>query len=262
MNKTTRILLGTVTSLALVTPTVGLAGAAHATGQSSQAQGAQTQAAQTLAAESKAKPKKKNKGKKSKAKKKLAISANKGYVHYGLTTDTVTVKAKGARKGKVTFAIDGVDAGTVKLKKRKATLTIPSTLTVGEHVVTAKVKKHKTAKIKIVSHNTTMTLATTAVTVNRATYDAPNITGQLLYKGAVATTGWVDAYLDDGSLTIGSDSPDLLGVHSVKADGSFQLYTHDFLEFPPGTYTMKAFFEYDAGFDEYLFGTPITVTVI
>ncbi|WP_181310140.1 hypothetical protein [Nocardioides campestrisoli] len=252
MNKTTRILLGTVTSLALVTPTVGLAGAAHASGES------QTQAAQTQAAESKAKPKKKkNKSKKQK----LAISAKKGYVHFGLTTDTVTVKAKG-RKGKVTFAIDGVDAGTVKLKKRKATLTIPATLAIGEHVVTAKVKKHKTAKIKIVSHNTTMTLATTAVTVNRATYDAPNITGQLLYKGAVATTGWVDAYLDDGSLTIGSDSPDLLGVHSVKADGSFQLYTHDFLEFPPGTYTMKAFFEYDAGFDEYLFGTPITVTVI
>lgn len=246
MNKTTRILLGAVTSIALVTPTVALTGAAQAVGGS-------THAVQKSEAKAKVK---------AKAKKKLAISATKGFVHYNLTTDTVTVKAKGFRKGKVKFAIDGVSAGTVKLKKRKATLAIPATLAVGEHVVTAKVKKVKTKKIKIVSFNTTMTLSTTAVTVNRATYDAPTITGQVIYKGNVATQGWVDTYNDDGALTIGSDSPDLLSVSSVGADGTFQTYTHDYLDFPPGTYTMKAFFEYDAGFDEYLFGIPVTVTVI
>lgn len=240
MNKTTRILLGALTSIALVSPTVGLAGTAQATGET-------TQVRQLL---------------KVKANKKLAISAGKGYVHHNLTTDTVTVKAKGFRKGKVKFAIDGVSAGTVKLKKRKATLSIPSSLAVGEHVVTAKVKKVKKAKVKIVSFNSTMTLATTSVTVNRAEYEAPSITGQVVYKGSVATKGWVDTYNDDGDLTLGSASPDLLGVSSVKADGTFQIYTHDYLDFAPGTYTMKAFFEYDAGYDEYLFGTPITVTVV
>lgn len=242
MNKTTRILLGAVTSLALVTPTVGLAATAQA---------ADTSTTTTVSS-----------AKVQQAKKKLAISAAKGYVHFNLTTDTVTVKAKGFRKGKVKFAIDGVDAGTVKLKKRKATLTIPATLPAGEHVVTAKAKKVKKAKIKIVSYNSTMTLSATAVTVNRATFDAPKITGQVVYKSNVASQGWVDTYNDDGDLTVGSDSPDLLGVSSVAADGTFTLYTHDYLDMAPGVYTMKAFFEYDAGFDEYLFGTPITVTVI
>ena len=241
MNKTTRILLGALTSIALVTPTVGLAAAAQATGDS-------THARQV------AKPKK--------AKKKLTITAKKGYVHANLTTDVVTVKAKGFRKGKVAFAIDGVDAGTVKLKKRTATLTIPASLAIGEHLVTAKAKNAKKAKVKIVSYNSTMTLETTNVTVNRAAYDSPTISGQLVYKGAVATTGWVDTYNDDGDLTIGSDSPDLLAVSSVNADGTFKFYTYKYLQFPPGTYTLRAYFEYDAGYDEYLFGTPVTVTVI
>ena len=127
--------------------------------------------------------------------------------------------------------------------------------------MTAKLKKLK-AKVKIVSYNSTMTLSTTAVTVNRATYDAPTITGQLIYKGVVANQGWVDTYNDDGSLTVGSESPDLLGPASVKPGGTFEIYTHDYLDFAPGTYTMRAFFEYDAGYDEYLFGTPVTVTVI
>ncbi len=239
MNKTTRILLGALTSIALVAPTVALAGSAQASDESTHTM-------------QRAKPK---------AKQKLKLSAKKGYIHYSLTTDTVTVTAKGFKKGKVAFAIDGVAAGKVKLKKRKATLTIPSSIAIGDHVVTAKLKKKK-AKVKIVSYNSTMTLSTTAVTVNRATNDAPTITGQLIYKGQAANQGWVDAYNDDGSLTVGSDSPDLLGPASVDPGGAFQIYTHDYLDFAPGTYTMRAFFEYDAGYDEYLFGTPVTVTVI
>lgn len=242
MSKTTRILLGSVASLALVTPTIALAGTAQAT------DGATTHAAAA------AKPKAK--------KKKLAISAAKGFIHAGLTTDTVTVKAKGFRKGKVKFTINGADAGTVKLKKRTATLAIPASLPVGEHVVKAKVKKAKAASVKILSHNTSMTLATTAVTVNRATYDAPEIPGQVIYKGNVASEGYVDYYHDDGAITFGSDSPDLLGVRAVDVDGTFEIFTYEYLDYPPGTYTMKAYFEYDAGYDEYLFGTPITITVI
>lgn len=244
MKKTTRILLGALTTGALIAPSVGLAGAAQAVSV-----GESTLAMQLV---------------KSKEKAKLSISARNGFVHYGLTSDEVKVKVKGVKKGKVKFTLDGVDAGTVKLKRRTATLAIPATLAIGEHVVKAKLKKvkAKAKKIKIVSYNTTMTLSTTAVTVNRAKYDAPSITGQVIYKGNAADKGYVDTYNDDGDLTIGSDSPDLLGVASVDPGGAVEIYTHDYLDFAPGTYTMKAFFEYDAGYDEYLFGAPITVTVI
>lgn len=243
MKKTTRILLGALTSAALIAPSVGLAGSAQA-----------NSAGESTHAKQMAKPKKK--------KAKLSISAKTGYVHFGLTTDEVKVKVKGVKKGKIKFTLDGADAGTVKLKKRSATLAIPATLPVGEHVVTAKMKKAKTKKIKIVSYNTTMTLSTTAVTVTKAKFDAPSITGQVIFKGAVADHGYVDAYNDDGDITIGSDSPDLLGVHGVDANGAVEIYTTDYIDYAPGVYTMKVFFEYDAGYDEYLFGTPITVTVV
>lgn len=242
MKKTTRILLGAMTTAALIAPSVGLAGAVQAVSA-----GESTQAVKVMKPKNKAR---------------LSISAKNGFVHYGLTADEVKVKVKGAKKGKIKFTLDGADAGTVKLKKRTATLAIPATLAIGEHVVKAKMKKAKSKTIKIVSYNTTMTLSTTAVTVNRATSDAPSITGQVVYKGAVATKGYVDSYNDDGDITIGSDSPDLLTVSGVDAAGAVEIYTFDYLDYAPGTYTMKAFFEYDAGYDEYLFGTPITITVI
>lgn len=243
MNKTTRILLGALTAAALVAPSVGLSGSAQAASTSEVGHSKQA-----------AKPKK--------AKAKLKISAVKGFVHYGLTTDEVKVKAKGAKKGKVKFSIDGADAGTVKLKKGKASLAIPASLPVGEHVVKAKMKRAKTAKIKITSYNTTMTLSTTAVTVTKSKFDAPSINGQVVYKGKVADKGYVDAYNDDGNVTIGSDSPDLLGVSAVEPNGAVRISTVDYLDYAPGTYTMRVYFEYDAGYDDYLFGVPITVTVV
>lgn len=243
MMKTAGILVGAVASAALIAPSLAVPAQAVPAADSAQVHAKQL-----------AKPKK--------GKAKLSIKAKKGYVHFNLTSDVVTVKVKGAKKGKVKFTIDGADAGTVKLKKRAASLAIPASLAIGEHVVKASMKKAKSKSIKIVSYNTTMTLSTTAVTVNRATYDAPSITGQVIFKGAVANDGYVDSYNDDGDITIGSESPDLLGVSSVDANGAVEIYTHDYLDFAPGVYTMKVFFEYDAGYDEYLFGTPITVTVV
>ena len=221
----------------------------------------------------KKKPKKNKKAKKYSIK----LTKSKAYSHYGQegvkVTATVT-KGKKKLRGKVTFSLNGAAVATAKLKKGKASYQLAPTTAPGTYKVTAKYKKKKKAT-SVRVYNSAIAISTTALTYSKAAFDAyeydslaPAITGTVNFKDAVATTGWVDIY-KDGNIKGGSQSPDFCCMAKVEADGSFVFQNYDFANdltdrgIAPGTtVTYYAYYTDDAGFDDYIYSAPITVTLV
>lgn len=194
---------------------------------------------------------------------KLKLTKAKPGTHYGLAGNTITAHVKG--KGKVTFSLDGAVLKKSKIKKGKAKVTLPSTLTPATYKVKAKYKKAKGA-IKTIVWDSALNVSQAAFTISAATpsYDLPDLAGQVRFKGKVATTGYVDMYLN-GNVKGGSSSPDYCCMASVGPDGTFEFGGYSFLgdaqERGVGTYQYKAFYTDGPEFADYIYSQWITVTV-
>jgi hypothetical protein len=184
--------------------------------------------------------------------------------HYGLPGNKITAKVRG--KGKVKFFLGGDLVKKAKIKKGKAKYTLPIELAPGTYKVKAKYKKKK-GSIKTVVWDSALNVNQAAFTISASTpsYDLPSpaLTGTVKYKGKVATTGWVDMYLN-GNVKGGSESTDYCCMSSVAGDGTFS-FSYSFLadaqERGVGTWTYRAFYTETASFAEYIYSQPITVTV-
>jgi hypothetical protein len=200
-----------------------------------------------------------------KAKKaRIKLKSSAKYSHVGQPGVTLTAIVKKSAKGKVTFSVNGAKAGKAKLKKGKASFTMPSNGP-GTYKVTAKYKgAKKSTKIRV--YNSAIQVSATAFTISKATpsYDLPELTGSVVFKDSPANKGYVDIY-QDGRNKEGSQSPYYCCMASVSDTGTFDFGSYTFLaevqEKDPGTYSYQAFYTDDAGFDDYIYSTPITVTV-
>ncbi|MFC7493110.1 MULTISPECIES: Ig-like domain repeat protein [unclassified Nocardioides] len=259
MNLISRTATAFVAALALSVPTAAITTAANATpGATSQVE-QHTQVA-------------------AKAKKKLKIKLSKGkkgYSHYGQPGVKVTAtvaKGKKKAKGKVTFLLNGTAVRTAKLKKGKASYQLASTTAPGSYKVTAKYKsKKKTTSVRV--YNSAIAVSATSLTYSQAAIDAYQysgtaITGTVNFKDAVATKGWVDIY-KDGNIKGGSSSPDYCCMAPVGTNGAFEFSHYEFMSdlekrgITPGTtVTYYAYYTDDAGFDDYIYSAPITVTLV
>ncbi|WP_426247498.1 hypothetical protein [Nocardioides sp. LHG3406-4] len=196
--------------------------------------------------------------------KKISLKLSKKYSHYGQEGVKVTAKVKG--KGKVKFTQNGTVIGTDKVKKGKASVRLPQTNAPGVYKIKAKWKK-SVAKAKVTVYDSSLSLSGVAFTVSKsATTAPPSLTGTVKFKGKVGTTGYVDIY-KNGNVKGGSSSPDYCCMASVQDDGSFEFSGYTFLDEvaekeAPGTYSYQAFYTDDAGFDDYIYSAPITVTVV
>lgn len=257
MNLISRTATAVVAALALSLPTAALTSAQAA--PSSAGQAGATQAAQHGQAVAKKAKKKKIK---------LKLQRSQSYSHYGqdgVKVTAVVKKGKKNAKGKVTFSLNGAAVATSKLKKGKASYRMASTNAPGQYVVSAKYKsKKKSTKVRV--YNSAIALSGTAFTISAATssWDLPALTGTVQYKDAPATKGYVDIYLN-GNVKGGSSSPDYCCMASVDGAGNFQFAGSTFLgrvqDKGPGTYTYQAFYTDGPAFADYIYSTPITVTV-
>jgi hypothetical protein len=219
--------------------------------------------------------------KKAKKKLKVKLQKSKAYSHYGqdgVKVTAVVSKGKKKAKGKVTFSVSGpvASSSTKKLKKGKASFQMASTDAPGQYKVTAKYKgKKKSTSIRV--YNSAIALSSTALTYSKAAIDAPYpnsfdtlgvaLSGTVNFKDAPATTGWVDIYLN-GDNKGGASSPNFAGMAQVAADGTFAFKHYQFINdmeddraaVPGTTFTYYAFYTDDAGFDDYIYSAPITVT--
>lgn len=200
------------------------------------------------------------------AAKKMSLKLDKKYSHYGQVGVKVTATFKGKAKGKVKFTQNGADLGTVKVKKGKASVQLPQTNAPGVYKIKAKWKK-AVAKSKVTVYDSSLSLSAVAFTVSKsATTAPPAMTGTVKFKGKVGTTGYVDIY-KNGNVKGGSNSPDYCCMASVQDDGTFEFSGYNFLDTVaddnvPGTYSYQAFYTDDAGFDDYIYSSPIVVTVV
>jgi hypothetical protein len=253
MHLVRRSAVGIVAALALVVPTSAVTLSATAAPGASQSEQA---AVAKYAAKKKAK------------KVKVGLKRSAAYSHVGQTgvkvTATVT-KGKKKLKGKVTFLLNGTAAGTSKLRKGKAGYRLPDTSAPGLYKVTAKYKgKKKSVNVRV--YSSALSVSATSFTISAATpsYDLPSLTGTVQFKDAPATKGYVDIY-QNGNVKGGSSSPDYCCMDGVDAGGAFSFSGYSFLgkvqAKGPGTYSYQAFYTDDAGFDDYIYSTPITVTV-
>lgn len=248
MHKLTRLAATAVAAAALVAPAMSsMATAAPvATGQTTATSERQLT---TLAAR--------------KGKSGIKVKTSKDGYHAGGTTPfTATATVKGVKKGKVSFSVGSVKA-KAKIKKGKATWSIPLTLAPGAYKVTAKFGKRKdNAAFSVWSSKLIITQP--SITISKAAWDHPDFTGTVEWKGAPATTGYVDFY-QDGNAAGGSSSPFLAGFGSIAAGGAFTMYGSSFESYftkknlPFGSYTFQAYYTADAGYDDYIYSTPVTV---
>lgn len=206
---------------------------------------------------------------KKKAKKvKVKLKRSAAYSHVGQPGVKVTAtatKGKKKLKGKITFLVNGTAARTAKLRKGKAAYRLPSTATPGSYKVTAKYKgKKKSVKVRVYSSAISVSATAFTISASADSYDLPGLTGTVQFKDAPATKGWVDIY-QNGNVKGGSGSPDYCCMAGVQAGGTFSFSSYSFLskvqDKGPGTYSYQAFYTDDAGFDDYIYSTPITVTV-
>ncbi len=199
--------------------------------------------------------------------KKLSLKLSKKFSHHGQQGVRVTAKVKGKAKGKVKFTQNGTVLGTHKIKKGKASISLPQTNAPGVYKIKAKWKK-SVAKAKVTVYDSSLSLSAVAFTVSKSTpsYDQPTLTGAVVYKGKAADKGYVDIY-KNGNKAGGSGSPDYCCMDSVAVDGSFEFRGYSFLgevaaNEAPGTYTYQAFYTETASFADYIYSAPIVVTVV
>lgn len=195
----------------------------------------------------------------------------------------LVLTSKGLRgKGKVKYTITGdngaVLKGKAKVKKGKAKYLVPA-LGTGHYKVKAKFNGRK-GKTKFEVYDSAMTLSTTAVSCYRSDFKSPytkkstQLSGSVKYKGAPATSGYVDVY-QNGNAAGGASSPYLLRFASVNpANGTFN-FTTGFCSavinggtgsalkagLANGQYQFQAYYTKDAGYDDYFSSNYITVTV-
>ncbi|WP_164477732.1 Ig-like domain repeat protein [Nocardioides pantholopis] len=257
MNLFSRTAAAAVTALALAIPTGTFVASAQA------APGDSVTAAANGQDSERQKPKKGKKGKKGK----LSLKRSAAYSHVGQPGVKVTAVVKKKRaKGKVTFSVNGAKARKVKLKKGKASFRLPSGNAPGTYKVTAKYKGAKKAT-KVRVYNSAIQLSATSFTISKSadSYDLPALTGSVVFKGTPAKKGYVDIY-QDGRNKAGSSSPYYCCMASVASNGTFQFSSYTFLgevqeKKQPGTYTYQAFYTDGPAFADYIYSTPITVTV-
>ncbi|GAA4756262.1 hypothetical protein GCM10023350_47280 [Nocardioides endophyticus] len=251
MHLVRRSAVGVVAALALAVPTSAVTLSATAAPGASQSE--QAPAAKLVA---KKKAKKVNVG----------LKRSAAYSHVGQpgvkVTATVT-KGKKKLKGKVTFLVNGAAATTSKLRKGKAAYRLASTTPPGLYTVTAKYKgKKKSTEVRV--YSSAISVSATTFTISASATTLPTLTGTVQFKDAPATKGYVDIY-QNGNVKDGSGSPDYCCMASVQAGGTFSFSGYTFLgkvqDKGPGTYSYQAFYTDDAGFDDYIYSTPITVTV-
>jgi hypothetical protein len=160
----------------------------------------------------------------------FALKRSADYSHVGQPGVKVTAELKKSAKGKVAFSVNGTTA----------------------------------AKVRV--YNSAIQLSGTTFTVSQENYtDAPPVTGSVLFKDKPASTGWVDIY-QDGRNKDGVSSPYYCCDAEVLGDGTFTFMPLGFIgrvagRHAPGTYSYQAFYTDDAGFDDYIYSTPITVIV-
>lgn len=255
MNPFSRTATAVVAALALAVPAGAVASGAQANpgGASASAADAHAQAAAK-------KPKKK--------KSSIALKKSAAYSHVGqpgVKLTAVVKNGKRAAKGKVTFSVNGSKVAKKKLKKGKASFRMASTNAPGSYKVTAKYKgTKKNTKVRV--YNSAIQLSQTSFTFSDATpsYELPGMTGSVVFKDSPAKEGYVDIY-QDGRNKEGSSSPYYCCMASVNNDGTFQ-FSSTFLgrvqdKHGPGTYTYQAFYTDGPAFDDYIYSTPITITI-
>lgn len=250
MNLISRSATAVVAALALSVPTAAITSAAESAPAS-----ARETAAHAPVAKKAAKPK-------------ITLKRSKAYSHVGqegVQVTAIVTKGKKKAKGKVAFAVNGAPAGTKKLKKGKASYRLASSNAPGTYTVTATYKGKKRA-VKVRVYDSALNLSAVAFTISKATpsYEMPDgPSGTVKFKDQVATTGYVDIY-ENGNVKGGSSSPDYCCMAKVNPDGTF-LFSN-FLwnvwnDKQPGTYTYQAFYTDGPEFADYIYSTPITVTV-
>jgi hypothetical protein len=210
------------------------------------------------------------------AKPRIKLTRSKAYSHYGqpgVKTTAIVSKGKAKAQGKVTFSVNGTKVATRKLKKGKASYQMAATTAPGTYKITATYKRaKKSASIRV--YNSAITVSTTSLTYSKAAIDAfqysgTAMTGTVNFKDAPANKGYVDIYLN-GNVKGGSSSPDYCCMTPVdSATGSFDFSHYQFINdleergaTPGTTYTYYAFYTDDAGFDDYIYSAPITVTLV
>jgi len=202
------------------------------------------------------------------AKPRIKLKRSKAYSHYGQEGVKVTaVVTKGKKKatGKVAFAVNGTAVGTPKLKRGQASYRLASANAPGVYTVTVTYKGTKRA-VKVRVYDSALNLSAVSFTISKSTpsYQMPDgPSGTVKFKDQVATKGYVDIY-ENGNIKGGSQSPDYCCMASVKTDGSFSFSTflyNVWNDKGPGTYTYQAFYTDGPAFADYIYSTPITVTV-
>jgi hypothetical protein len=161
--------------------------------------------------------------------------------------------------------VDIAGAPARKLKKGKAKFKLPTELAVGKYRIKAKVKGKKiSAKKKFTVYSGGIQPNATAFTYSMSTGELFNYSGTVTWKGKPGSTGgWVDIY--KAPYTKGISGPDYLCMDAIEEGGTFDFtYKSCFTDFVPGTYEVRAFYTPTAGSsaDDYLIGTPITVTIV
>lgn len=192
------------------------------------------------------------------------------YSHYGQQGVKVTaVFGKGA-KGKVTFIVNGKTETKVKVKKGKAAFRMSASAAPGTYKIKAKLGK-RVGKTKVTVFNSSLTLSAVEFSVSKSlvatdySYEVPDLTGTVVFKGKNPSEGYVDIY-QDGNNKGGSSSPSYCCMAIVQAGGLFSVSEYSFLrevaeEKPVGTYQYQAFYTPTASYDEYIYSSWITVHV-
>lgn len=199
----------------------------------------------------------------------LKLAKSRPGSHFG--QPGVIIKARSSKKrGKITFSVVGQSIEEKKrLKRGKAKFQLPSTLAPGTYKVKAKVKGGAKAKTKVVVYNSTLTLSAVAVTIsqsaNCSTSD-PILTGQVLFKGANPSEGYVDTYLN-GDIKGGSSSPSFLTFDTVEGAGAFDFGICDSLwtevkELGVGTHNVQLLYTPDASYEDYIYSDFLAITVV
>ena len=207
---------------------------------------------------------------------KFKIKKSADGVQPGISKLVLTSKGlKGSGKVKYTITGDNgaVVKGKAKVKKGKAKYVVPA-LGTGHYKVAAKFNGRK-GKTKFEVYDSNLTLNTTTVVCDRSgSQYSTRVSGSVKYKGAPATSGYVDVY-QNGNAAGGSSSPYLLGFASVNsATGTFDFVTGFCSRviyggtgsalrsgLPNGQYQFQAYYTKDAGYDDYFSSNFITVTV-
>lgn len=246
MRRFASLVTTTLAAGALVLPALTVAGTAHAAPQVSQSD-------ITFNA--------KGKG--------LKLKKNKPGSHFG--QPGVTIKAVSKKKrGKITFTVAGQSIkSTKKLKKGKAKFTLPSSLPAGTYKVKAKVKKGAKASIKTKVYNSSLALNAPAFTVSASGFCSdtnPVLNGQVLFKGANPSEGYVDVYLN-GNIKGGNSSPDFLAFDIVEGAGAFEFSQcsslwSKIIDLGQGTHNIKLLYTPTPSYSEYIYSDFVAVTVV